>query len=186
MHIIKEHGIKVVFPPGAVSKGTLNIEIGVLLSGPFTFPANFKPVSPVLWLCAKQNPSQKFSKPVSITLPHYVDCNTPEEGKRFAFFKATHIDSFMDQRFTFKEFSSENSKVTRGSGTVTTKQCYLVCIAYKESEDMIVKSNYCLLSVVPKTIHTRVFNMHFCLTVHLKTCIEVCKWLCLTNINPIS
>lgn len=175
MYTSKEHGIRVVIPAGAISKGTLYIKVGVLLSGPFTFPTGVKPISPILWLCAMENQSYKFSKPIIITLPHYVDCDSPEEERNFAFTKAAHSESFVDHEYVFKEFSSDTAKFSQGSGTVTTKHCSLMCIVHKEPKEIIVeKSNYCLVSLIPNRILSSTFNMHFCLMVNLKTCIEVC------------
>ena len=173
----KAHGIKLVFPPGAISKGTLDIEMGVLLSGPFTFSANVKPISPILWLCVKTNRCHKFSKPIDITLPHFMDCTTVEEQSRFAFFKATHNDSVTDQSFMFKEISSDRSRFTTGSGTLTTKHCCFICIVCKEPQDLkIDTSNYCLVSVIPRNVLCTTFTVHFCLMLHLKTYIEVCGY----------
>ena len=170
----KKHGIKLRFPAGAVTKGTLDVEVGVLLSGPFTFSANVKPVSPILWLCVKENRYHRFSKPISVTLPHFLDCNLLEEQNKFAFFTATHNDSVTDQLFTFKEVSADHCKFLPSSGTLTTRRCCFICIAYKEPEDMINKSNYCLICVTPRNIVQPRFIMHFYLTFDLKTYIEVC------------
>ena len=169
----KRHGIKLVFPSGAVTKGTVGVEIGILLSGPFTLPTNVKPVSPILWLCVEENRSHKFSKPISITLPHFIDCITPEDQNKFAFLKASH-ESVSDSSFTFKEVTADHCKFQPGSGMLKTKHCCLICIAYKEPQDMIDKSNYCLISVVPRDIVQPKFTMYYCLTFNLKTYIEVC------------
>ena len=171
----KKYGIKLVFPPRAVTRGTLDVEIGILHSGPFTLPPNVKPISPVLWLCVKEKvkPCHEFSKRIEITLPHFMDC-TPEDQKKFAFLKSTHNHSISDNSFTFKEASVDHCRFQPRNGTLTTKQCCLVCIAYKEPEGMIDKSNYCLVSFIPRDIAQSMFAMYFCVIFNLKSFIEVC------------
>ena len=169
----KKYGIKLAFPPGAVTRGTLDVEMGILHSGPFTLPPNVKPISPILWLRVKENQCYEFSKRIEITLPHFMDC-TPEDQKKFAFLKAPHNHSISDNSFTFKEASADHYRFQPRNGTLTTKQCCLVCIAYKEPEGMIDKSNYCLVSFIPKDIAQSMFAMYFCVIFNLKTFIEVC------------
>lgn len=171
----KKYGIKLAFPPGAVTRGTLDIEMGILHSGPFTLPLNDKPISPVLWLRVKENQSHEFSKRIEITLPHFMDC-TPEDQKKFTFLKAAHTHSISDNSFNFKEASADHCRFQPRNGTLTTKQCCLFCIAYKEPdhEGMIDKSNYCLVSFIPRDIAQSTFAIYFCVTFNLKTFIEVC------------
>ena len=169
----KKYGIKLVFPIGAVARGTLSVEMGILHSGPFTLPPNMKPISPVLWLQVKGNESHEFSKRIEITLPHFMDC-TPEDQKKFTFLKAAHSHSISDSSYSFKEANADHCRFQRRNGTLMTKQCCLVCIAYKEPENMIDKSNYCLISFIPRNIVQSKFKMYFCVIFNLKTYIEVC------------
>ena len=162
-----------IIPSGAVSNGAVDVQVGILLSGPFSFPPDVTPVSPIVWLCAANSSEAfKFSKPIQITLQHYVDCST-SGGKSLSFFKAAY-DSTTDKDFVFKEVDSNHSKFAQVNGTLTTKSCAsFVCIADKDPQnDMLEKSKYSLVYVIPKTL-TNTFTMHFCLTFDLKTCIEV-------------
>ena len=173
----KKYGIKLVFPSEAVARGTLGVEMGILHSGPFTLPPNVKPISPVLWLHVKGNECHEFSKHIEITLPHFMDC-TPDDQKKFAFLKAAHSShSISDNSYSFKEASADHCRFQPRNGTLTTKQCCLICIAYKEPEGMIDKSKYCLFSFIPRDIVQPKFTMYFCVTFNLKTYIEVCMLL---------
>ena len=49
-------------PEGAIPEGErLTIDVGVALFGPFKFPEGLRPVSPVFWVCVRDNPNFKFS-----------------------------------------------------------------------------------------------------------------------------
>eukprot|EP00731_Ephydatia_muelleri_P002690 Em0001g2690a len=46
------HGFSITFPSGILlSNQTITLTIGVMLYGPFLFPDNVVPVSPILWVC---------------------------------------------------------------------------------------------------------------------------------------
>jgi hypothetical protein len=171
----KKYGIKLVFPLGAIARSSLGVEMGILHSGPFTLPPNMKPISPVLWLQVKGSESHvhEFGKRIEITLPHFMDC-TPEDQKKFTFLKAAHSHSISDNSYSFKEANADHCRFQPRNGTLITKQCCLVCIAYKESEGMIDKSKYCLICFVPRDILQPKFTMYFCVIFNLKTYIEVC------------
>ncbi len=82
------HDFKISIPKGAIKKrATVEIQIGLALHGPFKFPRELRPVSPILWLCS--TPETKLRKPVEIMLPHYLDTslkalsNAPDSASRY-------------------------------------------------------------------------------------------------------
>ena len=61
-------------PEGAIPEGeTVTIDIGVALYGPFQYPEGLRPVSPVFWLCVRDNKLFCFLKPVTVTIPHVLN-----------------------------------------------------------------------------------------------------------------
>lgn len=170
--LLNEHGITVVIPPGAMTKPA-EIEVGVLLSGPFKFPSNTTQVSVVLWVCAKNRKSLKLSKPIEVNLPHFIDCSNPQEINKLAFVKATHDSLLSERPFTFTEVSDSAVIFGDGKGTVFMKQVGFFCIVHKVPERVPEKANFCLISTMPKHITEIKFEINFYVVYSLKTCIEV-------------
>ncbi len=55
-HTISDYDITLRIPEGAVSKGdTVHFEVGVCVYGPFRFPENTRSISPIIWLCLREN-----------------------------------------------------------------------------------------------------------------------------------
>ncbi len=172
----KEHGIAIRIPKGALPCPT-TIELGVLLDGPFRFPQNSKLVSTILWICGKKRKQLNFLKPIKIDLPHIIDCSNPEQSKNLTFAKAAHDSSLSDRPFVFNEISDSTYFGTR-SGTLSTKHACFLCILHKVPSQVIKNANYCLIKVFPKGAAPDMFEMNFCVTYALKTCIEVRFSLC--------
>ena len=80
-----DHDITLRIPEGAVAKGEkIHFEVGVTMYGPFTFPENTQPISPILWL-HKLDESIKLNKPLELVLPHcYAGSVTPPDQISFA------------------------------------------------------------------------------------------------------
>lgn len=174
----KEHNITVVFPSGAVTKPT-EVQMGVLFTGPFRFPSNTTQVSPILWVCARNKKTTKFSKAFDASLPHFIDCSQPGEVANLVFVKATHDSSFSDKPFVFAEVPVDQTSFAGSNGSVYIKQCCFVCIIHKVPEKVLEKTNFCLVSMVPRPIEAK-FELNFCIVHALRTCIEV--WLCFHSI----
>ncbi len=94
------HDFRLSVPKGAIKKRTtVEIHIGFALHGPFKFPGDLRPVSPIVWLCS--TPEVKLRKPVEIMLPHYLDTSVtalskaPNSASRYSvqFLKASHSNT---------------------------------------------------------------------------------------------
>ena len=179
-----DHDITIKIPPGAIYSGVhVNIEVGVLLHGPFVFPEGFKPISPILWVCA--SPKIKFQKPVEIIMPHVLS-NLNEKECRFhgvTFLKAHHSDHISQQkgdkkRFQFKSITSK-AKFSSSQGSLNTNHFCFYCIAAKESQEFYQRASYCITRIEPKPWpssypETTIF---FCVSYFLSTCIKVPSYL---------
>ena len=59
VYTITEHDITLRIPEGAVAIGKFShLEMGAAMYGPFTFPENTQPISPILWLCPLEEDAQ--------------------------------------------------------------------------------------------------------------------------------
>ena len=196
----KEHNFSVRIPKGALKKrGTVEIQVGLAIHGPFTFAENSCNVSPILWLCAI--PDTKFKKPIQVTLPHCIADVRPGSMKR------RKLEDSLSLSFTSASLKSGSSAGTAPGkscgkrkfefnlaegeemissspdfglcGSISTKQLSPLCIAAScgrvrdLSREVGLHAVYCIVPVVPATVCGREWNVHFCLTFNLPTCVQV-------------
>lgn len=127
----KTQGIHIIIPHGAVPEGvTLTIEVGIMLNGPFIFPDKTKVVSPVLWVCFADYLTFQLQKPVSITLPHFLDLSFDSDIAllRPHFMKASH-GLKQSEQFIFHPMDQSEAIFPSkcSSATVKTKHfCYCI------------------------------------------------------------
>ena len=180
--IRSDHDIAIRIPPGAVYSGVhVQIEVGVLLHGPFVFPDGVKPISPILWVCTK--PVIEFQKPVEIVLPHILSALNDKECKvhGVTFLKARHRTLTHETDSGLKKFKFEStddnakSRFSSSQGTLRTNHFCCYCIAAKKSRELYRKANYCITRVDPKpwpASHPET-TIYFCVSYFLSTCIQV-------------
>ena len=79
-----DHDITLRIPEGAVAEGEkVHFEVGVAMYGPFIFPENTQPISPILWLFAEED--IRLNEYFQLILPHcYAGSVTPPEEISFA------------------------------------------------------------------------------------------------------
>ena len=101
-HTINEHNITLRVPEGAIDIGDeIYFEVAVLIFGPFTFPNNTRPVSPILWLCPSED--YRMKKPFKIILPHFLSSQAVEKlnSNNIQFAKAKHNRNQTTNKFKF-------------------------------------------------------------------------------------
>ena len=180
------HGFRIVVPKGAIKKRTsVEIQFGVTMHGPFEFPSNKKPVSPILWVSAK--PESKLRKPIEITIPHFLDMSSgtgdrygKKINKGMSFLKASDKTATPFQRgkstqlYQFK-VASESEECfwpNESHGTISAKHLGFFCIAAAKNNPEL-KPRYCIIPVIPKLIQKSSWKIHYCVTYLLKTSIQV-------------
>lgn len=175
-----DHDITIKIPPGAIhSRNQVEIEVGVLLYGPFVFPEGIKPISPILWVCAK--PEIKFQKPVEITVPHVLSSLTEKETKIYGvtFLKANHRAFILKQDssskyFQFKSCYGDDTRSTFSSnqGTISINHFCFLCIGAQSSRQLYQRASYCITRIEPKPWPPET-TIYFCISYFLTTCIKV-------------
>ena len=173
------HGVHIIFPQGAVPEGvTVIIELDIMLNGPFNFPHNMKVVSPILWVCVVDYPNFQFQKPVTVTLPHFLDisCDSDIELLQPCFMKAGHdLEQAEQLKFRPMDQSEAIYPAQGSSATVKTDHfCYL-CIATNAPTPAIrSKTRYYFASWVPKSLgEHQSWDVVFSVSYLLPTCIKV-------------
>ncbi|CAI8001530.1 hypothetical protein GBAR_LOCUS3210 [Geodia barretti] len=76
----KSNNLRLDIPRGAIPAGeNFTIDFGVALFGPFQFPEGLRPVSPVFWICVRDQRNFQFSKPVTVSIPHFLNLENHDE-----------------------------------------------------------------------------------------------------------
>ena len=168
-----------VVPEGAIQEGICSIEHGVIPHGPcssFEFPDGWSSVSPIVWFCSP--PGVEFSRPLSVTLPHYLRIESEEEGPTLAFLKASHDDYTINKNnekvFHFRpvEERTTTSPHSRYGTIDTTHFCYYCLAAHYRRADTS-EARFCLVTAKPVFAESRHWRVFFCLTYFLNTCLQV-------------
>ena len=167
----QDHGIGLKVPPGAIPENDqITIEIGVSLTCPIPFPADTKPISPMVFMCVVDKPNYQFQKPVEVRLAHCLDIMTQEEvaNLKLKFLKSGH------NLFCFHAAEGES---TFESGTQygclkTTHFCCF-CLAADARKADATKTFYRLIKVAPKPTTSLRWKARYCITYFLPTCLQV-------------
>ena len=186
--ISPDDGYSISVPSGAVANGlTITLRHGVIPHGAFhnfRFPQGVYPVSPIISL---QSTTQlELFKPFDVALPHFINCETPEDCMKLAVFKAYHtihgdeVTSGYQFEPTPNESLSLYSHRSKGSNQVvpyasySSDCCCLLCIGTYTSYDAD-KAMFSLMEAKQKQSPTeKELTIHYCLPCNLPTCIKVC------------
>jgi hypothetical protein len=167
--------IMVTIPPGAIPSGTVHIEMGVAMYGPFKFPKNYRPVSPILWFCIKELDDVELSLPIEYKIPHIM---TEGSDVKLVFAKATHsISVNTGETFLFELLCNSESHFTYinplmnkcGYGHLSSKHCCYYCIAAEVKPHTAMQGGFCLHTLIKEDDDSIVL---LC-TYFLNTCIKV-------------
>lgn len=167
---------RLIIPKGAVQSPVM-IQVGVVAygpCGPFEYPKGCRPVSPIIWVCTNQE--TKFLKSIKIILPHCIDCTSEEDCKTLTFLKADHTTkarSSGEKVLCFQEIDGESTFTPQSPyGTLLTKHFCMYCVGEFSREDTD-RAKLCLTRAKPRNLQEDHFQVHFCLTYFLPTCLKV-------------
>ena len=150
------------------------MRVGVTLFGPFMFPENYQPISPLLQLCPSEVDYYEFKKPIIVILPHFLSEKTIENlntGEvRFA--KANHNYSEKDEEkcHEFEFVDTKPKFATSGSrnfGVLQTQHCCYLCLLKKKN---LKGAEYNLVRI-EKPLQPQ-SEIHFLVTYCLDTCLQ--------------
>ena len=151
----EEHDITLRIPEGAVPKGEkIHFEIGVAMHGPFTFPENMRPVSPVVWLCILEE-GVELKKPFQLILPHFLTGLSRErlQFHQIQFAKANHKDIALvdkQQMYAFNSCTSRTLLASSGCksyGVIESTHCCFYCLEAKHTRERVKEAGYWLARI---------------------------------------
>ena len=175
---VSDHDVTLRIPEGAVSKGeTVHLELGVCLYGPFTFPDNTRPISPIIWLCLLEE-NYELQETFEISVPHFLMYLTKQRIRHLqtSFAKAYHTgieaeDKNTSYMYNFHQLDSQPSFVSKNEknfAILTSKHCCFFCLLAQNTRELAVAAGYCLVRIEPSP-----YEVCFSATFFLKTCIKV-------------
>ena len=164
-------------PEGAVPETErLTVDVALALFGPFQFPEGLRPVSPVFWVCVRDQRSFFFSRPVSVTLPHFLDLGSEEDVKSLGltFLKASHSKNSEGMHEFSKTVGEVDFERSRRFGVLKTSHFGSLCIASKDRPECLKMTQFCLTSLVPRStvlVGKKQYAYFFVTFYNLSTCL---------------
>ena len=137
-------------PAGAIPEGeSITIDIGVALYGPFQYPEGPRPVSPVFWVCVRDQKDFQFLKPVKVTISHCLNLESHDDIKSLGltFLKGDHEMNLQKMQQAEGDVLIEPLKK---SGVIQTTHFCCRCLSCKETLEFFEKANFCMCSVIPE------------------------------------
>ena len=166
-------------PEGAILAGEyITIDIGVALYGPFQYPEGFRPVSPVFWLCVRDNKLFHFLQPVRVTIPHFINLENHDdiETLSLTFLKGDH-EMNSQQMYQFQQAEGDVFfEPFKKHGVLQTTHFCSLCITSKISLELIRKAMFCVYAAIPQVMSPRKpAYVYFFVTFLLSTCLNTLK-----------
>ena len=187
-YTVVDHDITLKIPQGAVPEGqTIHFEIAVAMYGPFTFPNNTRPISPILWLCIMEEDFE-LKKPFKLILPHILTGQTKDRilYHQVHFAKASHYNHILQNERIYYEFlpSEEKSGFAfngcRGYGVLESSHCCFYCLQANQTPELATDAGYCLIRIESSLILQR-SEVYFSAIYFLDSCLKVIIMTCLSQ-----
>lgn len=180
-YTVEEHDITLRIPEGAVAKGeTIHLEIGVAMYGPFNFPENGAPISPIIWLCIQEE-TALLMKPFQLILPHFLTGLNRDRLNyhQIGFVKANHSSySIAEDKQMMYDFNMCDAKPLFASsgqksyGVLKSTHCCFYCLKANQTRKLANDIGYCLARI-ERSLSPRKNEVYFAAVYLLKTCVRV-------------
>ena len=179
-YTIANHDITLKIPEGAVPEGQIiHFEVAVTMCGPFTFPNNTQPISPILWLCIVEE-DVELKKPFKVILPHFLAGQTRDRllHHQASFAKASHYKYILQNEHIYYEFLPSIDKSgfafngCRGYGVLETDHCCFYCLLANKTPEVAKDAGYCLARIESSSTLQR-SEVYFTAIYFLDSCLKV-------------
>ena len=175
----EEYSVEVKVPPGVIPSGsTSKLEVGIVQHGPFEFPSNMMPISPIVWVCMQAK--EPLPKPISITLPHCITDLTDDDPlkREITFLKAHHLNRRANRDgskvFHFQKADGWVTFPDATCGELHTSQFCFKCLVTNVTPENAARMGYCLIYAIPNPWpECSVVYINIGITNFLQTCIDV-------------
>ena len=144
------------------------------LYGPFQYPEGLRPVSPVFWVCVRDQNHFQFLKPVKVTIPHCLNLESHDDIKSLGltFLKGDH-EMNSQQMYRFQQAEGDVLiEPLKKYGVLQTTHFCCQCIAGQVTKELMKNTNFCISALLP-TVIPDTESAYFFITFFLKTCLNV-------------
>ena len=175
-HYYEANDFSLEIPEGAIPEGeSITIDIGVALYGPFQYPEGLIPVSPVFWLCVRDKKHFRFLKPVTVTIPHFLNLKNHNdiESLGLTFLKGDH-EMNVQQMYDFRQAEGDIViQPLQKYGALQTLHFCSLCLSSRNVLRSLEKAFYCMTAVIPHTFSTAQSSVAlFFVTLAQHTCLK--------------
>ena len=152
-YVDDDNDFSLEIPEGAIGRAnkSLTISVGVALQGPFQFPEGLRPVSPTFWVCVHSEGNFQFSKPVTVTVPHFLNLKNDDDIQSLGltFLKAQHNMNSQGM-YVFQQTDGKIDFKTLGKhGILKTNHFCSYCIACRDIPMCLQRATFCITAVLP-------------------------------------
>ena len=152
----EHHGFGLEIPAAAIPEGeSITIDIGVALHGPFQYPEGLRPVSPVFWVCVRDQKNFQFVKPVKVTIPHCLNPKYNDIG--LTFLNGDH-EMNSQQKYQLQQTEDVLIEPPKRYGVIQTTHFCCLCLSCIEIPEFFERASFCICSVIPEKFFPRQFS----------------------------
>jgi hypothetical protein len=180
-YTFEDHDITLIVPEGALPKDqTVHIEFDATMYGPFIFPKDTRPISPIVWLSLLER-DVKLKKPFQLILPHFLTESKVKETLHFhqvGCAKAIHSTFVVrdsEKNYEFHPCDSElrfASCGNKGYAVLESDHCCFYCLQANITRELAKDASYCLTQIERSVSHNQ-YEVFFIASYFLQTCIQV-------------
>ena len=131
----------------------------------------------MFWVCVRDQPNFHFSKPVRVTIPHFLNLKTESDIQSLGltFLKASHNPN-SQQMYQFLPTDGDmNFEPLNRFGVLETTHFCSLCIACRDIPECLEKTTFCLTAVLPNNmipVGKKMYGYFFVTFQNLKTCLR--------------
>ena len=178
-HKFEDHKITLRIPEGAVPIGEkVQLESGVTMYGPFNFPEDTQPISPILWLNVVAG-DRTMRIPFQLILPHFLTSLSRERLRHHQIELAKANDdnyTYENGQMRYKFVRCDIQPHISSNGTISCEglnlsRCFY-CLQAKQTPELIRDADYYLVRI-ENCLSPQRNEVYFTAIYFLKTCVEV-------------
>ena len=174
-----EHDVSLNIPDSNIVEGRIiSLEVAIAMYGPFTFPENTRPISPIVWFSVMDKDIE-FNNPFQVVLPHFLS-RLPENkaGIDYVRFAKAERNCQDDQCYPHFKYCNERPQFSSGSGTrnygildTNDHDCFF-CLCAPQTSKLNEEATYHLVRI-EMPISPWKYEIHFCVVYSLDTYLRV-------------
>ena len=174
---IKEHGVKVTVPIGAIDKDCeAQIEVAASLLGPFMIPEDYYPISVYVWIKA----CYKFKKKLMVEMEHDIVVTKETDVSELCVLTACEEDKCCEENNQMLKMHEDTCeyKLEKSTCTIFTSSFCSKCLAAKKRGKAYQARRIIMYHYLPENYNSAdEFVAEVCFCYDLEFCKKVCDFV---------